>query len=286
MYTDSLLLLSMSISTWNQYAFDRSASAELRRDKQAADGALRVNKKLLSGSAPLKKTLAAFAAVRTYLYSESLPWGENSDRVIPTMRYLDFVTGFNDRVSEAQQQLDIFLGSYPAEILADRAAMGAVYDPALYPSLVDMRSRFSVRLAVLPVPTVNDFRVTLADGVIADLTEQAEQSIQSAKDRAQQEIISRFCAPLQHFLTRMADIDAGDRELRLHNSVTVNIANLAHELESWNFTGNPEFSALQQQLARLGQYNVEQLKSDTVARVDATNQAQNLIDAFSALGTW
>jgi hypothetical protein len=92
------MLVSLSIRTWSGKRTDRGATDEVIQQKHAVkDSGAFVKKLLASADSELKDVHAAANGIRSFLYTSTLPWTQNTgganrgDRLVPTAKAMEFL---------------------------------------------------------------------------------------------------------------------------------------------------------------------------------------------------
>src|SRR4249919_1385517 len=96
---DKALLTQIQISQWMGRKMDKAASREMTDAKHATRGVARVHKDLLPGDTHLEVVHSVAGAIRAYYYENTLPWGMDGSKLLPSSNYLSFMPAFRSKVN-------------------------------------------------------------------------------------------------------------------------------------------------------------------------------------------
>ncbi len=123
-----------------------------------------------------------------------------------------------------------FLRVYPHYIEQVRPELNGLFRVEDYPSAEKLREKFGVKVEVLPIPTGDDFRVTLSREEQARVAREVDESVrQSLVSRGTEDLWSR----LREVVTRMVE-RLNEPESRFHASLASNVCDLVDLLPQLN----------------------------------------------------
>src|SRR6202008_36854 len=125
-------------------------------------GAGRYNKQLLREAERLESLRSLSGQIRQYFYNITLPWSDEGYRLLPAHFYFELTAKMRDFEQAFAQQVEEFLAVYPSYIEQVRPELNGLFREEDYPSAEKLRNKFGVRIEVLPIPSGEDFRVTLS----------------------------------------------------------------------------------------------------------------------------
>ena len=235
------LLVEASISVWTARKLDRTVTDEVIQNKAAQSrGAARVNKNLLADRPELERIQKHANAVRTYLYTHTLPWSNSGPRLLPTAEFFAFNQRMMDFQDEFERLVEEFVSVYPTLITAQAMALGAMFDRNEYPSPDGIRRKFSFAFSYMPVPAAGDFRVDVGLEAQQELREQLEKESERRIAAAAQEVKDRLTEHLTRMSDRLtSDIDEKTNELkprRFHASLIEGAYELCGLVRNLNIT--------------------------------------------------
>lgn len=255
---DTSLLINLSISTWDAVVLDRAVSEAVEARAGAAQGVFRGRKSLLPANAngqpvlprrggvaradSLQALHTLAAEVRAYHYRSTVLWETEGTSLLHAKRfaaYFDFMGTAKVRHDAA---LDTFCAEYPALIDAARPVMRDLFDPTLYPSVDEVRSRFAFTLRTSPVPSYalrEQLQVQLGDAVVQQLQAEAAERERAVAATAMRQVWARLAEPLKAMADSLADPTKVFRD-----SLIDNVREAVAMLPEFNFTDDPELHAM------------------------------------------
>lgn len=205
----SAMLVELGISVWTARKLDRRASADVTTSNHAKEGVARVNKDLLGGS-DLLTAIQKFAGnARLSHYAMTMPWSDSGLRILPTTKYFDYVKAMTDLQNEFDKLVHKFLQQYEWEVNGVQLKLGSLFDPAEYPSLSKVQSKFAFRLNYIPLPEAGDFRIDIGTEAANHMRAQYEEFYTAQLSRAMNDIWERTYEALSRMSERL---DYADHE--------------------------------------------------------------------------
>ena len=119
------------------------------------------------------------------------------------------------------QQVEEFLSVYPSYIEQVRPELNGLFREEDYPSADRLRSKFGVRLEVLPIPSGEDFRVTLSEEEQARVAREIDASVRESLLRGTEDLWTRLKGVVAHMVERL-----NEPESRFHASLVTNVCEL------------------------------------------------------------
>lgn len=273
---NNTMVVNLQISVWSGYKLDKGMTQKVTSDAHAAADAARVNKHLVPKES-LKEIVTAQGALRTHFYTNTLPWGDNGDRLLPRLSFMEFMQEHGKLNEEFNNAVENFLNEKYLRA-RDQAEfrMGEMFHSEDYPEPEQLRRRFAVNLDIHGVPTGHDFRVDMDDATVDMLRKQIEEKNQERVTSAMQDVWSRLAEVLGHFASKMAD----DSVFR--DSTVKNLEELVDMLPALNVTGDPKLEQVRQDIAdSLIGYTPKELRKDTAARKAAADESKRIIDQMA-----
>lgn len=280
--SDRAVLVNLSISQWSAAKSDKKVNREVSQAHGSAENMGNYRKQLVAREAVKKYTQLA-SDIRQEFYRITLPWSDSGDRILTSKAYFDFSAKFRKRQAELESAWDEFCSLYPSLVDDARKLLNGLHDPADYPALSEIRSKFSIKLDVKPVPEAQDFRVNLGDEEIARLKAQITADSAASVDRAMRDVWSRMRDVIAKISERCKVYDQQNPKAHpLHDSTVENITDLLEIIPALNLTGDPQVEEFARQMRDLTRYTPEQLKHTDYARNDIATRADEILDKMSA----
>lgn len=276
------MVVNLQLGTWVGQRLDKAASQRVVEEANAAAGAARVNKHLISDEA-MKAIKQAQNAVRTHFYTGTLPWKDNGDRVLSRKAYMRFIQRHEELTTAFYTAVDEFCTKvYPAEREKAEFRMGELFNPDDYPSARAIRQRFYVHLDIDPVAEAGDFRVQMDAGHADAIKASIEQALTDRVGRAMGHVWDRLAEVLGNFAERTKSGDGIRVEL------VQNLREIVDLLPEMNITNDAQLEGIRQQIEkRLIGYEAADLRKDDTARAKAAKDAQAIMDQMKGfMNAW
>jgi hypothetical protein len=272
---DRALLVQLNVSQWTARKYDKSASKEVTTAHGANQAAGRFNKSLLPMNDKLDNIHKKTTLIRTKYYDNTLPWGLDGTMMLPTANYLHFMSEFRKEKGEWQVLVQEFYDDYEQDILDAQRILGSLYSAADYPTGDNLRVKFSMDMAVFPVPS-SDFRVAIGSEELSRIQQDVERRVKDAEQAALKDVWTRLYDRVKHMAEKLADPKAIFRDSMLEN--TREICALLPRL---NFSDDPNLEAMRQQVEASLIKHPEALRNDPDLRRDTAAEAKAIMDKMS-----
>lgn len=272
--TTKAMVVNLSIGIWQGQRLDRDATRKVTDDAGAAQDAARVNKHLLPKAA-LAAIVTASGAVRNHLYSKSLPWRDNGDRLVTRKLYTQFIEAHEGLVAIFNDAVSQFINvDYPSAIAQAEFRMGGMFNRDDYPESYQLRRKFYVNLDIDALATSDDFRVQIdqehVDKVRASMAANADARLQTAMG----DVWKRMAAAVGAFHERMANPDAVFRD-----STVGNVADLLDLIPGLNVLDDPDIEAVREAISSaLGGITAKEIRKDPELRAELATEADAIMD--------
>jgi len=277
----SLALLSrLSISAWTARKKDQKITREVNAAHGARRDAGQYNKVLIS-KARLAGIQRSDSALREYHNAQTLPWEADGIRIIPNVAVLAYEAKVRELIAAREQEVRAFLSGYPDAILEARATLNGMFDAADYPSRQELASRYSVTLALSPVPDGRDFRADLPDEVLDRMREDVDARGREAMAAAMRDVWERLYKVVAaiHNRTKRAP---GTDGAGFQDSLIGNLADLLDLLPSLNLSKDPGLDALAAEARARLLVDPKVLKNNTTAREDTARASRDILRRMAA----
>jgi hypothetical protein len=277
--SNSAVLVELNISLWTAAITDRNATKKVADDSNASADAGMFKKNLMAGTTK-RKAIADYAAIcRTWHNNNTMPWSDRGPRLLPTARLFDYKAKMNELQAKFEELVDDFCVEYPALVSLAPQYLGALFDPADYPTPEEVRTKFGFRLVMSPVPESGDFRIDTGMVELDELRREYDLAFESRVKDAMRDPWNR----LHETLTKMADKLGSEEEGRWSSKFVSNAQDLCSLLSDLNVTKDPQLEQARQQLERaLSGVYVEDLKNDGFLR----GQVKDKLDAILKQYEW
>ena len=267
------ILMDLTITSLTTSRTDRGITQDvLRRTAADADAGRWVSR--LWTKAALDPISKHDAATRKLHQGMTLPWLDNSKRILPSAKVEEYMDLMRQRRPEREKLVaEHFLARFDHWLGEARAMRGTAFDAAEYPSAAEAACSFGFKVQGEPVPHRDDFRVTLAAPDMADLHAGLEDRLAAAARIARNDLISRITEPLVKMVGRLSDPEATFRD-----SLVDNIRAIAAAIPALNVTEDAGIEAVRQRLlSSLCRLDPEILRDSASDRSRAASQANAIL---------
>lgn len=266
---EKALLVNLTISQWSARKHDQNVSKKVEQEHNAQNAG-RYNKILISDN-ELKEIQKVAGTVRTFLYDNTLPWGDNGDRLLPATNYFEFINQFNEHQSMFNSAVQKFIMQYPKLIEEARIRLNGMFREDDYPNVSYMTRKFDMHISFMPISSTNDFRLDVDQQEVEKLKVQIESEMHARITSAANSIWVRIKDAVSHMVDKLSDKDAIFRD-----SLVDNIAELVDLLPRLNFTQD---KAVQSAIASMK----ELLVAPHLLRTNANMRNQKALEAKAIL---
>lgn len=279
MITERAMLAAVHISIWTAIKHDRKVSREVAEQHGAYAGAGRYNKQLLREAERLESLRALSGQIRQYFYKITLPWSDEGYRLLPAHFYFELTTKMREFEQAFAQQVEQFLAVYPSYIEQVRPELNGLFREEDYPSTDKLRNKFGVRLEVLPIPSGNDFRVTLSEEEQARVAREIDESVRQSLQKGTEDLWARLKGVVAHMVDRLNEPDS-----RFHASLVTNIGELVDLLPGLNVNQDEELNRFAGEIRdRLCGFTARDLKKNEILRAVTANDAAQILTEMDAV---
>lgn len=273
---DRALLVQLTISQWTARKYDKKATQQVADANNTTMSAGRFNKSLLPMNDLLDHVHKKATHIRTKFYENTLPWGIEGTQMLPTANYLSFMTDFRKEKAEWNHLVNNFVDNYDALQQDAKRILGNLYNPADYPSSMEIRQKFHMDMSVFPVPST-DFRVSIASEELTRIQQDVERRVKEAEQTAMKEVWQRLYDRVKHMAEKLADPKAIFRDSMIENA-----REICAILPRLNFADDPNLEALRQEVEMgISNHHPDALRNDPDLRRDTAAQAKAIMDKMS-----
>jgi hypothetical protein len=270
---DKALLVQLNISQWTARKYDKKASRKVAEEFHSYIDQGRYNKALLPMNGLLDRVHKKTTLIRTKFYTNTSPWGIEGTFMLSSKNYLSFTNEFRKEKGEWQYLVDDFLNNYDDLRQDAQRVLGQLYNEADYPSQDMLARKFSMDLAIFPVPST-DFRVAIGDEELAEIQKDVERRVIDAQNHAMQDLWDRLYKQVEHMTEKLSDPKAIFRD-----SMVENARELCSLLPRLNFTDDPNLENLRQQVeANIARHHPDALRNDPDLRQDTAAEAKAIME--------
>lgn len=238
------LLVNVNISQWSGRKHDKKATREVEEAHNAQTGEAGRFNKMLTSKDFLAATSKAAGAARQFLYENTLPWGDNGDRLLPSANYFDFVNGMQKFESDFATAVNEAADKFDEMLIEAEKRLNGLFNAADYPNKVEFQSKFSIRVCFMPIADTNDFRVDLSDTEVNVLRQSVESEMKNRLAASVSNIWERIKEQLTHMKNRLTETNDKGEPAIFRNSLFDNLKDIIDLLPKLNVTNSPDIEQI------------------------------------------
>ena len=279
MITERAMLAAIHISIWTAVKHDRKVSRKVAQEHGAFESAGRYNKQLLRGADRLDALRTLGGQIRQSFYKITLPWSDEGYRLLPAHFYFDWTEQMRKYEAEFERLVEDFLTVYPQYIEQVRPELNGLFSQEDYPSTEKLRNKFGIKLEVLPIPSGDDFRVTMSTEEQARVAKEIDANVRQSLARGTADLWERLKEVVAHMVDRLNEPDS-----RFHASLVTNVHDLVKLLPQLNVGQDQDLNRFAAEIEnRLCNYNARELKQNEILRVATAHDATALLYEMDAV---
>jgi len=218
------------------------------------------------------QTLAG--AVRGWHVTNTLPWDDSKNRLLPSANYERYVDGYRERREAFLTAARKFVEeTYPRLRAQAPSVLNGLYCAEDYPPVEQLRQRFGCDSHFSQIPESGDFRVDILDDeAIGEIRAKIDMQVHASFERAMRGAWERLHDVVKKMRDRLRDVDTS-----FHASLLNNIAEVCDILPALNFTGSQELEAMRKKVLGLCSFDREQLLDSEPLRLTAADRADRIL---------
>lgn len=279
------MIVSLTISQWTGRRLDRQITEEVNQQHNAAADAGRYNKLLLPKEA-LQQIVSVVGETRNEFLQRTLPWMDAGARIMSADAYMAHMSWMRGQARKFESAVDIFIRAYPGYVNDAKTRLNGMFKDEDYPDASALRGKFNMECRVLPVPTSDDFRVTMSEAQADTIRREIEQQVTEATAAAVRDVYKRVSEKVGNMVERLNAYrpasGRGDRsEGTFRDSLVTNIEDLIGIMPSLNIVGDPRLTEMADSMKALVRHDAQTLRDNPVVRRDVAAEAQKILDGLS-----
>lgn len=280
----SSLIVNLNLSVWTARKQDKRVAEEIDQAKSTRTRAGNYSKNLLAGSGKLEEVTKLANAVRTWHYTNTQPWGDNGDRLLPMTMFVDYRARLTDYENQFSTAVNSFLNEYDTLVAAAAFQLGDLFNREDYPTREHITGKFGFRYAFVPLPTSGDFRVDIHEQGLSELQSHYETVMAERATTMMQDAWDRLYDALSKMSERLADDtdENGEPKRKIfRDSLVDNAVDVCKLLRHFNTTGDTRLEAMRQQLEdAMRGVDAQSLRESDVLREQTKAKVDALLDKF------
>ena len=285
MLNEKGMLVRLSIGQWTANKKDKAVSNEVA-DQHNSDREMGIYRKALVAKEGIKTVQRAANDARTFHYENTLPWGDNGDRILPAANFTEYQQGMEKYKAIFQAAVMDVIGNFGDMVQDARARLNGLFNEMDYPDLYSLERKYYFRIEIAPIPVSSDFRLSLSHGEESKIKAEIENRLNQATAAAQKDAwerlyntVSRYVDTLPKFNPAATGADRGI----FRDSLVTNAIDLCDLLTRLNITGDPNLEKMRREVeSKLTVHAPETIRESSAIRDTVTKDAKDILSAMSA----
>lgn len=272
--SNKAMLVSLKISQWGNRKHDKRATGTVE-DTYATKGKVgQYSKKLLPNALELAEVVRQAQDIRVYFYQQTLPWAHDGTRILKADNYIEFTNTLRAKRAGFERVVDEFIYAYPRLLQDAKNTLGNLFHETDYPTSASLRGAFDFELSFMPMPSVEDFRVTISDEEKAEF---------SNKMREVEGIAMRDCWNRLHEVVSNAANKLHSPDAVFRDSLIENITEICKLLPKLNVTDDAQLESMRQSVESLvAGISPDACRGNPETRSDAARKLDDITSKMSA----
>lgn len=276
------MLVNVKIRLWEARVHDRKVTAEVNTQHKAASDAGRYHKHLFGGKVKSHgHVINAGLTARFTHYRQTLPWTDDGWRLLPITNYYEYMEALRKARREFHEAVEAFIIEYPELVKDAEKKLNGMYDAAEYPSASRLRLKFSCEVEFSPLPTGEDFRVSLPKEEMKRMVSDVEDRLSRSMEGAMEDLWRRLAEAVGAVSKRL-----DDEGRYLKDDMLTKLRDVAEAAGRLNIANNPQLEQLRKQaIAELTTTPVDTLKNQPDLLEAKAKKARDILKAMEGLYT-
>ena len=276
--SSSAVLVRLSISTWTGRKIDKHQSENVSAATGADKKAGKYIKDTMVGSTHVSQLNKFANNSRNEYTARTLPWDDMGDRILTTRLLLPFKADFNGKRTEFLRRRDYICDNYEALKETSANYLGAMYNPADYPPVDVVYSKYDWRLTIKAVPDSGHLYLDLP----AEDMEELRASLEAENQEKTKHAMDAAWHRMHKMLAGMSDkLTETDDKKRFYDSFVSNPKDLCDMLQHLNITNDPELERARVMLERtITGADIDVIKESPAIREDMKTKVDSILKQF------
>ena len=279
----SALIVNLSRSVPDLVKNDPEAAKALARIKNADVGAVTARKSLIDSPA-LKDLQRLSREIYQWHIKNTVPWGDLGQRLVANAALIDYKNTMNKFEIQFEALANKVVFEYPACCGRAQNRLGDLFDPALFPSVEELRRKMSLRVTYEPIADPSNFIVQIGDQAAEEMKRQYNEVLSNRMEGISNYIYEKLREPLTNLVKRI-DYEADDAPTGFRNTIVDNVMQIVELMGTCNFNNDLKIDRLERELRNaLKGVTPDALREDSGLRRHTKQEVQKIIDQLPSLG--
>tara|TARA_R110000824_G_scaffold71382_6_gene182708 strand:- start:2227 stop:3453 length:1227 start_codon:yes stop_codon:yes gene_type:complete len=284
--SSSAVQVTVSFSQCAFRRFDKDESERVTTANGAVRKAASVHKALLPNCKELQAIKDFVSATRTAHYSMTLPWCDQGPRLLPTANLPVFhkhITEIQDKFNSLCEEFYVVYAWEKVQAEADLGTSKGLFDADAYPSLEEVKKKFRMSVAYMPVPERGSFITDLQADALELANDHYDEFYHRATVSAMDEVWKKLFVPLQNMSQRL-DYSTRAQNTKFRDTLVSNVVDIVSLLKVFNVTNDPHLEACRVKLEE-AMYGVtpDALRNDDIFRAQTKRSVDAVLKTLPSL---
>lgn len=270
---EKAMLVHLRLSMWTGRTKDSLITEEVIRTKNS-DSDAGAWWTYLVPKKDIKKIENAAARCRTEFFKITLPWMDGGMRILPSAMFLTYSQTMRQAVADYENAIKEFVDNYPTIISEAKRRLGKLAEQKNLPTVEDIKNRFSAKLNVLPLPTANDFRVSLNRDEVETIKKNITANIEAMTSKAMDDLWNRLILLVDKVENTMRSDDKIFRDTLIGN-----LKDFCELIPKMNLTNDKHLEEIRKEVVeKLANLKPNDLREDKAQRKTAHKAAKSVLE--------
>lgn len=275
---DVAILAKLKIRKWDGFRKDNNVSAFVEDQYNANGEAGNYNMRLVD-KASLKPIDKIASKIRVEHVKLTHPWCHEGVNVLPNTLYLDHTQLIRNYDALFLTAVDNLCAQWPIIVSNQRSRLGDLFDPDLYYSVEELRSKYELSCLYLPVSEADHFILDIEDTEKDKLRASLEKELSEVTNKSVSVLYERVNKLVSHMYERLSD-----PQHKFKNTIVTNIDELVSVMPKLNMFEDPVLTKvhdlLKQKLCGIDPAN---LRTDYTYRQQIADEAASIANMIGGV---
>jgi hypothetical protein len=265
---------------YQPYAHDATATKQIEQSS-GVQNAGRFNKRLLRGCRELEAANSAYSQLYQYFKDNTVPWLDDGVRMLPNALYFEFAEAIRDHRERCDEVVRELVNNWPRLVSEDLQRLGPLGNSQDYPAAWELRDRFQIKIAFMPIPTTDDFRIDIDD----EDKKRLEESINEAQENVRKHLLTEMLNPVRRMVEKLS-IPIGSTGAIFRDSLAENIFEEVKRLQRLNINDDPDIKYMLREVESTALKltgNLDVLRESPTMRDNAREEMEKVMKKMSGM---
>jgi len=278
--TERAMLVDLTVRRWGGYKSDKVVNQEVADNHNSDITMGNYAKRLIDRKVAFKRINEIHTQASTIHFTYTLPWLDTGQRILSSAAYFIYTEKMRAVKADWEDAVQEFCTEFPAYVEEARQRLNGLFRESEYPSVGQVRSKFSLGYHFTPMPAAQDFRVDLNDEEQAAVKADIEANVQEGLKDALRDIAGRIEQRVGHMAERLRAYSVTEEGKKgiFRDSMLENVKSLVELIPVLNITDDPTLTALAVRMGdELLEHAVDTLRFDPIIRERVATAAEDIL---------